>query len=141
MTTYILNFLISLLIGSMIFFTAVVSPSVFASLSSNASSKFLRLVFPRMFLFGIIITSLCFLLSILQNNNFASILLAIIILSFFLNRNYLTPRINKYRDEELEGNQIAANSFKRMHLLSVLLFVLNFILLISIMVINYYNYI
>lgn len=140
MTSYILNFLISLLIGSMIFFTAVVSPSVFASLSSNASSKFLRLVFPRMFLFGIIITSLCFLLSILLNNNLASILLAIITLSFFLNRNYLTPRINKYRDEELEGNQRAVTLFKRMHLLSVLLFVLNFILLISIMVINYYNY-
>ena len=140
MTTYILNFLISLLIGSMIFFTAVVSPSVFASLSSNASSKFLRLVFPRMFLFGIIITSLCFLLSILLNNNLASILLAIITLSFFLNRNYLTPRINKYRDEELEGNQRGVTLFKRMHLLSVLLFVLNFILLISIMVINYYNY-
>jgi len=140
MTTYILNFLISFLIGSMIFFTAVVSPSVFASLSSNASSKFLRLVFPRMFLFGIIITSLCFLLSILLNNNLVSILLAIITLSFFLNRNYLTPRINKYRDEELEGNQRAVTLFKRMHLLSVLLFVLNFILLISIMVINYYNY-
>jgi len=140
MTSYILNFLISLLIGSMIFFTAVVSPSVFASLSSNASSKFLRLVFPRMFLFGIIITSLCFLLSILLNNNLVSILLAIITLSFFLNRNYLTPRINKYRDEELEGNQRAVTLFKRMHLLSVLLFVLNFILLISIMVINYYNY-
>tara|TARA_A100001011_G_scaffold71258_1_gene73012 strand:+ start:353 stop:778 length:426 start_codon:yes stop_codon:yes gene_type:complete len=140
MTSYILNFLISFLIGSMIFFTAVVSPSVFASLSSNASSKFLRLVFPRMFLFGIIITSLCFLLSILLNNNLVSILLAIITLSFFLNRNYLTPRINKYRDEELEGNQRAVTLFKRMHLLSVLLFVLNFILLISIMVINYYNY-
>ena len=140
MTTYILNFLISLLIGSMIFFTAVVSPSVFATLSSNASSKFLRLVFPRMFLFGIIITSLCFLLSILLNNNLVSILLAIITLSFFLNRNYLTPRINKYRDEELEGNQRAVTLFKRMHLLSVLLFVLNFVLLISIMVINYYNY-
>ena len=140
MTTYILNFLISLLIGSMIFFTAVVSPSVFATLSSNASSKFLRLVFPRMFLFGIIITSLCFLLSILLNNNLVSILLAIITLSFFLNRNYLTPRINKYRDEELEGNQLAVTLFKRMHLLSVLLFVLNFVLLISIMVINYYNY-
>tara|TARA_E500000081_G_scaffold88743_1_gene89821 strand:+ start:394 stop:819 length:426 start_codon:yes stop_codon:yes gene_type:complete len=140
MTTYILNFLISFLIGSMIFFTAVISPSVFASLSSNASSKFLRLVFPRMFLFGIIITSLCFLLSILLNNNLVSILLAIITLSFFLNRNYLTPRINKYRDEELEGNQRAVTLFKRMHLLSVLLFVLNFILLISIMVINYYNY-
>ena len=140
MTSYILNFLISLLIGSMIFFTAVVSPSVFATLSSNASSRFLRLVFPRMFLFGIIITSLCFLLSILLNNNLASILLAIITLSFFLNRNYLTPRINKYRDEELEGNQLAVTLFKRMHLLSVLLFVLNFVLLISIMVINYYNY-
>ena len=140
MTIYILNFLISLLIGSMIFFTAVVSPSVFASLSSNASSKFLRLVFPRMFLFGIIITSLCFLLSILHNNNLVSILLIIIALSFFVNRNYLTPKINRYRDEELEGNQQAVTTFKRMHLLSVILFIINFVLLMAIMAINYFNY-
>ena len=140
MTTYILNFLISLLIGSMIFFTAVISPSVFATLSSNASSKFLRLVFPRMFLFGIIITSLCFLLSILNNNNLVSILLIIIALSFFVNRNYLTPKINRYRDEELEGNQQAATIFKRMHLLSVILFIINFVLLMAIMAINYFNY-
>ena len=140
MVTYILNFLISLLIGSMIFFTSIVSPSVFATLSSNASSKFLRLVFPRMFLFGIIITSLCFLLSILHDNNLVSILLIIIAISFFLNRNYLTPKINKYRDEELEGNQQAAIIFKRTHLLSVLLFIINFVLLMAIMAINYFNY-
>ena len=140
MATYILNFLISLLIGSMIFFTSIVSPSVFATLSSNASMKFLRLVFPRMFLFGIIITSLCFLLSILNNNNLVSILLIIIALSFFVNRNYLTPKINRYRDEELEGNQQAATIFKRMHLLSVILFIINFVLLMAIMAINYFNY-
>ena len=39
----------------MFFFMAVVSPSVFATLSSNASSKFLRTIFPRLFLFGFIL--------------------------------------------------------------------------------------
>ena len=58
MIIYTLNFLLTILIGSMIFFMAVVSPSVFATLSTNGSSKFLRTIFPRMFLFGFIIALL-----------------------------------------------------------------------------------
>ena len=124
----------------MIFFSAVVSPSVFASLNSKGSSKFLRTIFPRMFLFGFVISLLAFILTILSNDLFNSILLIIIGLSFLLNRNYLTPLINKFRDQELEGNSKAAKNFKMMHLLSVLLFIINFFLLILVIVLNYINY-
>ena len=124
----------------MIFFSAVVSPSVFASLNSKGSSKFLRTIFPRMFLFGFVISLLAFILSILSNELFNSILLIIICLSFLLNRNYLTPLINKFRDQELEGNSKAAKNFKMMHLLSVLLFMINFFLLILVIVLNYINH-
>ena len=140
MIIYSLNFLLTILIGSMIFFMAVVSPSVFATLSTNASSKFLRTIFPRMFLFGFIIAVLSLILSYISNNILNSILLIVVALSFIINRNYLTPKINDFRDKELEGDKKASSSFKYMHLLSVLLFILNFIILVGIIINNYFNY-
>ena len=113
----------------MIFFMAIVSPSVFATLSTNASSKFLRTIFPRMFLFGFIISILSLIFTFISGNILNSILLIIIAKSFIINRNYLTPKINNLRDRELEGDEKASSNFKYMHLLSVLLFILNFIIL------------
>ena len=140
MIVYLINFFIAILLGSMIFFMAVVSPSVFATLSSNASSKFLRTIFPRMFLFGFIIAVLSLILCYISGNILNSILLIVVAISFIINRNYLTPKINDFRDKELEGDKKASSSFKYMHLLSVLLFVLNFIILIGIVINNYFNY-
>ena len=140
MIIYTLNFLLAVLIGSMTFFMAVVSPSIFATLSTNASSKLLRTIFPRMFLFGFIIAILSLILSYISDDILNSILLVIVAISFIINRNYLTPKINDFRDKELEGDKKASSSFKYMHLLSVLLFVLNFIILIGILINNYINY-
>ena len=140
MIIYSLNFLLAVLIGSMVFFMAVVSPSVFATLSTNASSKLLRTIFPRMFLFGFIIAILSLVLCYISSNILNSILLIIVAMSFIINRNYLTAKINNIRDKELEGDKKASSSFKYMHLLSVLLFVLNFIILIGIVINNYFNY-
>ena len=140
MIIYTLNILLAVLIGSMTFFMAVVSPSIFATLSTNASSKLLRRIFPRMFLFGFIITILSLVLCYISSNILNSILLIIVAMSFIINRNYLTPKINNFRDKELKGDKKASSSFKYMHLLSVLLFVLNFIILIGIVINNYFNY-
>ena len=140
MIIYTLNFLLAVLIGSMTFFMAVVSPSIFATLSTNASSKLLRTIFPRMFLFGFIIAILSLILSYFSGNILNSILLVIVAVSFIINRNYLTPKINNFRDKELEGDEKASSNFKYMHLLSVLLFLLDFIILVSIVIINYFNY-
>ena len=140
MIIYTLNFLLAVLIGSMTFFMAVISPSIFATLSTNTSSKLLRTIFPRMFLFGFIIAILSLVLCYISSNILNSILLIIVAMSFIINRNYLTPKINDFRDKELEGDKKASSSFKYMHLLSVLLFVLNFIILIGIVINNYFNY-
>ena len=140
MIIYTLNFLLAVLIGSMTFFMAVISPSIFATLSTNASSKLLRAIFPRMFLFGFIIAILSLVLCYISGSILNSILLIIVAMSFIINRNYLTPKINDFRDKELEGDKKASSSFKYMHLLSVLLFVLNFIILIGIVINNYFNY-
>ncbi len=119
---------------------AVVSPSIFATLSTNASSKLLRRIFPRMFLFGFIIAILSIVLCYISVNILNSILLIIVAISFIINRNYLTPKINDFRDKELKGDKKASSSFKYLHLLSVLLFVLNFFILIGILINNYFNY-
>mgnify|MGYP002821923417 FL=1 len=124
----------------MIFFSAVVSPSVFASLNSKGSSKFLRTIFPRMFLFGFLISLIGIILTFISSDFYNSIILAIIALSFIINRNYLTPLINNFRDQELEGDAVAAKKFKIMHFLSVLLFVINFFFLILVIIFNYINY-
>ena len=93
-----------------------------------------------MFLFGFIIAFLSLILSYISGNNLNSILLVIVAVSFIINRNYLTPKINNFRDKELEGDEKASTNFKYMHLLSVLLFLLNFIILFSIVIINYFNF-
>ena len=111
MIIYTLNFLLAVLIGSMIFFMAVVSPSVFATLSTNASSKLLRTIFPRMFVFGFIIAILSLVLCYISSNILNSILLIVVAISFIINRNYLTLKINDFRDKELEGDEKASSSF------------------------------
>ena len=87
-----------------------------------------------------LVLSISLILSYFSGNILNSILLVIVAVSFIINRNYLTPKINDFRDKELEGDQKASSSFKYMHLLSVLLFVLNFIILIGIVFNNYFNY-
>ena len=93
-----------------------------------------------MFLFGFIISVAALVLTLLSNNFHNSIILVIIGLFFIINRNYLTPIINNFRDLELTGDLNAAKKFKIMHLLSVLLFVINFFLLILIIILNYTSY-
>ena len=54
-------FLHSLVVGFMIFFMAVVSPTIFKVLDVTNSGTFLRQLFPRMFLYGLIAMLLAFL--------------------------------------------------------------------------------
>ena len=126
--------------GSMIFFTTVVSPTTFQTLNNKDSSNFLRSIFPKLFLFGFIISILSLLISLFNDNLIVTILLTFVTLSFLYNRNFLTPLINKFRDLELTGDKVAKKKFKLMHFLSVFLFIVNFILLSCILIINYNNF-
>lgn len=126
--------------GSMIFFTTVVSPTTFQTLNNKDSSNFLRSIFPKLFLFGFIISILSLLISLFNDNLIVTILLTFVTLSFLYNRNFLTPLINKFRDLEMTGDKVAKKKFKLMHFLSVFLFIVNFLLLFCILIINYNNF-
>ena len=118
-----LMFLCSALIGSMIFFTAVVSPSAFSSLESEESSKFLRVIFPRMFLFGAILSLLIGIIAVITNSHVLIIIGFFCSILFGLNRNYFTPRINASKDNN------ERNKFRVLHFWSVALFLIVLILM------------
>ena len=136
-----LSYLNSILLGSMLFFVIIVSPTVFTSLSSDQASKFLRIIFPRLFLFGLIlslVTALGYYISTLYIETILALMSSIL---FYLNRNLLTPMINYHRDKEIEGDIKSKKYFKLFHLLSVLLFVINSIILVFFLLNNTFNYV
>ena len=137
----VISYLNSILLGSMLFFVVIVSPTVFTSLSSDQASKFLRIIFPRLFLFGLVlslVTALGFYISSLYIEMILALVSSIL---FFLNRNLLTPMINNHRDKEIKGDIKSKKYFKLLHLLSVLFFVMNSIILVFFLLNNTFNYV
>jgi len=136
-----ISYLNSILLGAMLFFVIIVSPTVFTALSSDQASKFLRLIFPRLFLFGLalsLITALGYNISGQYIEMFLALFASIL---FFLNRNILTPLINYHRDKEIEGDIKSKNYFKLLHLLSVSFFVINLFILVFFLLNNTYNFV
>jgi len=136
-----ISYLNSILLGAMLFFVIIVSPTVFTALSSDQASKFLRLIFPRLFLFGLtlsLLTALGYIVSALYIEMFLALFASIL---FFLNRNILTPLINYHRDKEIEGDIKSKNYFKLLHLLSVSFFVINLFILVFFLLDITYNFV
>ena len=129
------------LAGTMIFFVSIISPTVFSSLSKEQASKFLRSVFPRMFLFGFILSFFSAILSVYSGYFIEFYSLIFVSLLFLLNRNLITPKINFYRDKEIEGDEKAIKYFKILHLISVLFFIINFIIITILLLKNSFDFI
>jgi len=114
-----------MLIGTMIFFVSVVSPSAISTLTGDYLSSFLRAIFPKMFLmgllFGIIGTTLIYFIEqplVMLSSGFIN-------LSFLLNLLIITPKINAIRDEEALDENVRERKFKIYHGFSILLFASN----------------
>ena len=100
-------FLHSLVVGFMIFFMAVVSPTIFKALDEANSGAFLRQLFPRMFLYGLITMLLAFLTTLNSQLNIYWIISAISSILFAINLYIITPKINYHRDEAKLGNSLS----------------------------------
>ena len=137
----VISYLNSILLGSMLFFVIIVSPTVFTSLSIDQASKFLRIIFPKLFLFGLVISLVTSLGYYISSLYIEMILALVSLILFFLNRNVLTPMINYHRDKEIEGDIKSKKYFKLLHLISVLFFVMNSIILVFFLLNNTFNYV
>ena len=126
-----LPWLLGALIGSMLFFAVTVAPTVFRALPAEDGGKFLRRFFPQYYLWGIALGILCTLAALLSASAIAAGLCALVTALFVYARQWLMPRINRARDRELDGDSAAGDAFKRLHLQSVLVNVVQLLLLIA----------
>ena len=109
-------FLHTLIVGFMIFFMSVVSPIIFKTLNEENAGIFLRQLFPRMFLYGLIAMLLAFLTTLNSQLNIYWIISSISSIFFVINLYIITPKINYYRDEAKLGNSLSEKKFKQFHL-------------------------
>ena len=127
----------ALLLGVMISFIVVTSPTVFKTLDEEHSKKFLRFIFPRLFNFCFLISTLMFLFFALADFSFGMVVAIAISIGFLINTYFLTPRINKMRDLMLTGHIGSEKQFKKLHFASVFLFLASMISIVSIFVFYY----
>ena len=116
------------ILSFMIFFPAVVATSVFKVLDEKASSKFLRIFFPKYYLFGFILSCLGLLTSIFNQDKISLFFFIFISLSFIFSKQILMPMINKAKDESKEIK------FNKLHRLSVFINLLQIIFCVVLLV-------
>ena len=117
-----LIFITSGILSFMIFFPIVVATSVFKVLDEKQSSKFLRIFFPKYYLFGLVLSMFGLILSIIQNHTLAISVFVFLIISFLFSRQILMPIINKAKDKKKE------EKFNKLHKFSVFI---NFVQMVS----------
>ena len=110
------NYLLSAMIGIMLFFTVVVAPTVFKVLPVEYSSKYVRNFFPKYYATLGLITLVCVFTA--QDSN-SKLFLAICAALFALTLFCLTAKMNRAKDEGknqqfhiLHGVSVAINLFQ-----------------------------
>ena len=97
----------------MIFFPLVVATSVFKVLDEKQSSKFLRIFFPKYYLYGFVLSLAGVILSIYFENKLSILVNSFIMVGFIFSRQILTPMVNKAKDLNDE------KKFNKLHKFSV----------------------
>lgn len=112
----ITNYLLSAMIGIMLFFTVVVAPKVFKVLPVEYSSKYVRNFFPKYYATLGLVTIVS---AFTAPNGNSQLLLAICAALFAFTLFYLTGKINLAKDEEksrqfhiLHGLSVVINLFQ-----------------------------
>ena len=101
------------ILSFMIFFPLVVATSVFKVLDEKQSSKFLRIFFPKYYLYGFVLSLAGIIISIYFENKLSILIYSFIMVGFIFSRQILTPMVNKAKDSNDE------KKFNKLHKLSV----------------------
>ena len=117
----IINFLIPFLIGSLIFFSIIVAPNVFVSLDQKSARKFIRSIFPKLYLWAFLISMIITLL-IFSHGIIYSLIFFLISSGFLFSSLFLVKQINKVSDLKKKTDK-QIKKFKVLHSLSVSIFI------------------
>ena len=115
-------YLISMILGIMLFFSFVIAPVVFTTLDEENARKFIRRIFPFYYNVNLGISLIVLITFLFLGKLGIDFYLILAITLLFATSNYLLmPLINKYRDEKQD------KKFKYAHFISV---VINFVQMI-----------
>ena len=117
----IINFLIPFLVGSLIFFSTVVAPNVFISLDQKSARKFIRSIFPKLYLYSFFI-SITIALLVIYHETIYSLIFLMVSFGFLFSKIFLVKWINDVSDVKQKTSQ-QIKKFKILHSLSVLIFI------------------
>ena len=119
-------YLISMILGIMLFFSFVIAPVVFTTLDEENARKFIRRIFPFYYNVNLGISIIVLITFLFLSKLGIDFYLILAITILFATSNYLLmPLINKYRDNKQD------KKFKYSHFISV---VINFIQMIFLVV-------
>ena len=126
MSVYGITVLISIWIGVIIFFSAIIAPTVFKTLDEKSAGVFLRAFFPKYYLFAIVIGLASLALIMIFNIEMSNILYIAIVSMTILSiiSRFMIPIINNARDMGEKGKQ----KFNRLHAMSVSLNVITLVI-------------
>ena len=115
----IVNYLVSGLLGIMIFYSFGIAINVHRTLDKENAGKLLRKLFPIYFLWGIVISITAEIIYLLEGLNVQAFIMAIIVIGYLYSRQILVPKLNKNRDLANEGDEKSKKIFSSLHLQSV----------------------
>ena len=127
MLTHLSDLIVAANVGIMLFFSVAVAPTIFVVLPQEWASAYVRSFFPNYYLFLGLTTAAAAALSATPTMRIG---LAVCAFLFFFSRFWLTPRVNRARDEK------QAQTFKTLHFLSVALNMLQLVFFIWVLVIS-----
>lgn len=130
LSNHVIKFLLPFLIGSLIFFSAIIAPNTFLVLDDKNARKFIRSIFPKLYLWSLVI---CLILTFMMffNNKFYGFVLLIVSFGFFFSRQYLTKWINNVSDLK-NKKEIDEKRFKKLHKLSVFIFLSQIVCMLTV---------
>ena len=127
MISQISTYMVSMVLGIMLFFSFVIAPVTFTVLDEENSRKFIRKIFPYYYNVNLVISFLIlFFYVILKTFSLNFYLILTVVILFVLSSYILMPLIKKYRDDNQD------KKFKYSHFISV---VINFIQMIFLVII------
>lgn len=125
MLMHLSNLIVAANVGIMLFFTVAVAPTIFVVLPAQWAAAYVRSFFPKYYLFLGLSTAGA---AALAGVGWVQGSLVAVALVFFLSRFWLTPQVNKARDNH------QGRLFKQLHTLSVTLNVLQLAVLVWVLV-------
>ena len=102
-----------IIVGIIIFQTSVIAPSVFKTVNSEETSKFLRIIFPKFFILIFALGVMSLIVELLYEKNISTISISVLTVLMALLCYIIIPSTNSATDE---GDK---KKFKKLHSISV----------------------